>query len=572
MPDSFLQRLAIAGTSAAALLASATLLASPAATGIALLDDAATRCAHRLPDFSYAGYRHGEAPLPIAGGTVIDVRAHGAVADDDIDDSQALLAALAAANAVDGPVVLQLPLGRLIVSEILPIERSRITLRGHGKGAGGSELYFPRPLRMVDRSDELDELREYLKKYDKRQVDRQRNIDHMFSEYSWTGGFLAVRRPGTRAAAYLESYDRPSLELRLAAAVSGEAGARELRVASAAGVAAGDVVQVRWFNRDGAGGALIRQIYGNTDLEIGSHHWSFADRPLVVQRVRVVAVEGDRLRLSAPLLHDIAPGLEADIARSEHLEEVGIEDLALVFPQDDGFGHHLEQGYNGIYLAGVFDGWIRDVRIDNAESGVLTYASANLTIAGVETRGTREAHYSVHLGNVHNVLVTGLKVFNRVVHPLSLNTQATRSVYTRSEVFADPLLDQHAGANHQNLFDALTLHVSAMRGNDGPRYDLWRGGGAGYWQPGHGRYNTSWNLQVVVASGALADETVTLAGLDEGPDARVVGIWGNRPFRVDYRPAPYVELLNQRPAIASLYDHQLEQRLAGQPSMICPSP
>ena len=53
-----------------------------------------------------------------------------------------------------------------------------------------------------------------------------------------------------------------------------------------------------------------------------------------------------------------------------------------------------------------------------------------------------------------------------------------------------------------------------------------------------------------------------LTRLDEGPDARVVGISGNREFSVDYRPKPYVEMINSAVGAApSLYDWQLARRL-----------
>jgi hypothetical protein len=55
---------------------------------------------------------------------------------------------------------------------------------------------------------------------------------------------------------------------------------------------------------------------------------------------------------------------------------------------------------------------------------------------------------------------------------------------------------------------------------------------------------------------------VRLTGLDEGPEARVVGVSGNRTFEVDYRPEPYVERLNDAMRdIPSLYDYQLSRRL-----------
>lgn len=483
---------------------------------------------------------------------------YGAIADDALDDSAALLEALAAAHAVEGPVTLELPSGRLIVSEILPINRSNFVLRGAGSGAGGTELHFPRPLAAIDRSTRLEELRTYLRKYDKRQREPERNIDELFSEYSWTGGFIWIQKPSTRAASYLEEFD-PPIE-RLAAIASGQRGQTMMQVDSSSGLRVGDAVQIQWFNRDGEEGALLSEIYGDTDLAIGSHHWSFPDRPLVRQTTRIVAIDGDRVEIGDPLLHNISAAVPAQISKWEHLEQVGLEDISITFPDSSYFGHHLERGYNGIYVTSVIDGWVRDVQFENADSGILTYNSANLTIENIRSRGTRPGHYAIHLGNVHNVLVRDVVIENPVIHSLTFNTQSTKSVYQRATVLNASVLDQHAGANHQNLFDNITLHVNAKRKNGAPFYSVWDGSGAGYWQPGHGRFNTTWNLNVIVDSGARRDETVLLEGLAEGPDAFILGVHGNRAFEVDYRPAPLSLRVNSEPEIRSLYDWQLRKR------------
>jgi len=192
---------------------------------------------------------------------------------------------------------------------------------------------------------------------------------------------------------------------------------------------------------------------------------------------------------------------------------------------------------------------------------VLSYNSANVTISNIETTGDRQAHYSVHAGNVHNVLIENLTVKNAPIHSLSLNTQSTKCVFKNAIVNEAAVLDQHAGANHQNLFDNITLNVDARRDEAGAYYPVWDGSGAGYWQPGHGRYNTTWNLKVNVRSGADRGETVELRGLAEGPEARLIGISGNRQFDVDYRPTPYLERVNgSMDDIPSLYDYQLQQR------------
>lgn len=513
---------------------------------------------NELPDFSYAGYEFGLGTIPNTSETIVNASHYGVISDDGLDDSAAMLKALEVAHAVEGSVTLKLPEGRIVVSEILPITRSNIVLRGAGSGADGTEIHFPRPLADIDQSSRLEELRIYLKKYEKRQREPQRNIDELFSEYSWTGGFIWVQKPDTRAASYLEEYD-PAIQ-KLTDIQSGERGDRFVKVSSSESLKAGDALQIQWFNRDGEDGALLREIYGDTDLAIGSHHWTFPDRPLVRQTTRIVAIQGDRVEIGDPLLHNISQSAPAQFSEWQHLEQVGLEDFSITFPESPYFGHHLERGYNGIYVTSVIDGWVRDVRFRNADSGILTYNSANLTIENIRSEGDRPAHYAVHLGNVHNVLVSDLVVENPAVHSLTFNTQSTKSVYRNATVLNASVLDQHAGANHQNLFDNVTLHINAERRNGRPFYNVWDGSGAGYWQPGHGRFNTTWNLNVIVESGASREETVKLDGLAEGPEAFIMGVQGNRNFEVDYRPAPKVLSVNEAPPVRSLYDWQLAQR------------
>ncbi len=514
-----------------------------------------------LPDFSYAGYRNGAEELPVASGELILVEEFGAVANDEADDTRAIKAAIAKANETSGPVIVRFAAGRYRITEVLKIERSNIVLQGQGSGPGGTTLFFPRPLNQVDKSTSLDELRKYIVDLDKRQREPDKNLDEYFSEYSWSGGFLWIQKPGTRAAPYLTEYD-PEIDV-VTEVVDGKRGENAVRVFTPDKLRVGAIVQVQWLNRDGPGAGIIQSLYGAESSTAGSHHWTFPERPLVRQTSRVVTVEGAAVTLADPLLHDVNETIPAQIASWDGLEEVGIEDLHLEFPDAPWFGHHLEQGYNGIYFTSAYDSWARNIRITNADSGILSYNSANLTYRDITTDGVRRAHYGVHMGNVHNVLAQNVKVLNPVLHSLTFNTQSTKCVYKDAEVFVTPVLDQHAGSNHQNLYDNVTLHTRATATDDGPVAVVFDGSGAGYWQPGHGAFNTTWNLRVLVNGGAYANESVTILGIDEGPMARIVGLHGNRKFELDYRPAPYVERLNVAlTTVPSLYDYQLRERLS----------
>ena len=527
-----------------------------------ILSDAATMAANPLPDFSYAGYGFGLAAIPADAGTIIEITDHGAIPDDGLDDSKAVLRALAAANAVKGRVTLRFPKGRTQITEVLRITRSDITLDGAGDGPGGSELWFPRPLKLIDKSHDYDELRDYLVREKKQQVEPQHNIDYLFTEYTWAGGMIYVAPEGSRPVSYDGTKD--VRDPVLAAGVSGKQFTRTLTVDDPSKLKAGDVVQLQWFSVDGPKSQILKSLYGHTDLPIGSHHWTFPDRPVVAQATRIAAIRGKTVTLGDPLLHDVRADQPAVVADWRHLTNVGIQNLRLQFPQAPAFGHHLEQGYNGIYMTGVFDGWINGLTIDRADSGILTDNAASLTIADITTTGDRSAHYSVHVGAVHNVLVKDLQVANPVVHPVSINTRSTRSVFLRSVVDRDAVIDQHSGSNHQNLFDQVELHIDPKQGKDGWHYQLWVGGGAPYWKPGHGLYNTLWNARLVMPESVPADATVMISSGLEGPGERIVGLHANRKIEVRYTPAPYIESTGQAvDAAPSLYEYQLARRRAG---------
>ncbi len=513
-----------------------------------------------LPDFSFAGFANGLLEIPAASGTVVLVDEHGGSANDDVDDTKAVLAAVKHAITIDGPVIIRFSAGEYRISEVVRIERSDLVLQGAGSGPGGTRLHFPRPLNQIDKSTSLDELRKYLVQLDKRQVEPDKNLNDYFSEYSWSGGFIWIQKPGTRPAPYLIEND-PELDA-LAEVATGERGSQSLTLVNTAKLNAGDIVEVQWINRSGPDAGIIKSLYESESGSAGSHHWSFPDRPLVRQISRVLEVEGRNVVLADPLLHDANANIPAQISAWDGLQHVGVEDLHLDFPDSPYFGHHMERGYNGIYFTSAFDSWARNIRITNADSGILSYSSANLTFQDVVTDGNRPAHYAVHMGNVHNVLAERVKVMNPVLHSLTFNTQSTKCVYKNAEVFTAPTLDQHAGANHQNLFDNVTIHMPATPTESGPVSPVFDGSGAGYWQPGHGAFNTTWNLRVLITGGAYPDDVVTVQGLDEGPLARIVGLHGNRTFKLDYRPAPYVEMLNQAVVAApSLYEYQRNKRL-----------
>ncbi|QSB28931.1 hypothetical protein [Flavobacterium sp. CLA17] len=510
-----------------------------------------------LPDFSYAGYHFGESSILESKGKIMNATDFGVKANDDLDDSKALLKAIQAANAVEGNVILQLPAGRIILSAVLYLERSNFVLRGSGSGANGTEIYCPRPMMYLKDPESLAELREYLTTFDKRQRENENNIDLPFSQYAWSGGFIWTQIPGERVKSYLDKYEPAPTSL--AKVSNGTMGEHTITVSDVNGLKVGDIVELQLFNKDGENGEIIKDLYKGAPVKPGSHHWKFPKLPIVRQQVEITKISGSKITLKTPLTISIKPSYQAQLTEWKHLSEVGIEQLRFTFPDIPRVAHHVEPGNNAIFLTRVFNSWVRDVVITNADSGILAEEIANVTIQDIVTDGNHMAHYTVTLGGVHNVLVKNLKIYNKAVHPLSFNTFATKNVYQNCEVFADPLLDQHSGANHQNLFDHITVHITPESNSS---YALFGGGGADYWKPSHGPYSTFWNLNVQVINPEEIQKPVLLYGMKDGPFARIIGVNGNAKFEVKYEPDPYVEFLNQSmEKVPSLYDYQLKKRL-----------
>lgn len=511
-----------------------------------------------LPDFSFAGYHNGEVDIPMLVGEIIYATSYGVVANDGFDDTKALIKAIEEASKIDGKVILQLPAGRLILRDILYLERSHFVLRGAGTGINGTEIYCPRPLMYSKDPEILQELREYLLEFDKRQREEENNIDLPFSQYAWSGGFIWTKVPGVRVKSYLKKYEKP---YDVVAKVSnGKRGAFTFEVSEIKNLKIGDVLELQLFNKNGEKGEVISALYKNQDIKIGSHHWNFPDLPLVKQQVKIASIKGTKVTITSPLTIDIKPSYKAQLVVWKHLEEVGIEHLKISFPKAPMIAHHVEAGYNGIYLTRVFNSWVNNVVIENADSGILSEEIANVTIKNVTTAGENLAHYTVAMSGTYNVLGEGIKVYNKAVHPLSFNTLATKSVYLDCEVFVDPILDQHSGANHQNLFDNIKVHLSP---NDDRSYPLFAGGGAGYWKPSHGAFSTFWNIDITLLDGLNIESPVLLNGMDDGPFARVIGVSGNHQFRVSYEPASHIEFVNQSmESVSSLYRYQLQKRLS----------
>ena len=106
-----------------------------------------TATEHKLPNFSFAGYKYSEHPIPSVKHKVFNVTDFGASPKGDISSKNAIRKAIAAAEE-NGSGIIFFPKGRYLINtegddfNTISISKSNIVLRGEGNGDNGSVLFF----------------------------------------------------------------------------------------------------------------------------------------------------------------------------------------------------------------------------------------------------------------------------------------------------------------------------------------------------------------------------------------------------------------------------------------------
>jgi Pectate lyase superfamily protein len=407
----------------------------------------------RLPDFSYAGYHCGEAPLPdVASG--VSVKTFGAKGDGETDDTAAFLKALA--NVTSGAI--EVPAGRYRITNILEIKRSGVVLRGAGPDK--TILFFPKPLQEIkpNWSATTTGLRT--------------------SEYSWAGGLVWFKGDlGGRVLARIIAVTRR--------------GETALRLSTTNGLRVGQRVEI--FQTDNADNSLAAELYsgdpGDTRNLKGSTHASLV--------CSIVKMDGNQIHFDRPLRFDVGLQWHPQIRSFEPtVTESGVENLCFEFPNTPYVGHFTEVGYNAVAFSGVVDCWARNLRITNADSGI--FANGRFcTIEGVVYESARKpdrngdtGHHGFGFAGEDNLL-TGFDYRTRFIHDITVDHGAAGNVVANGRG-VDLCFDHHERAPYENLF----TDIDAGAGTH-----LWRCGGGAALGKHSGACETFWNIRAAKPQG-----------------------------------------------------------------------
>lgn len=416
-----------------------------------------------LPDFSFAGYRRGEEPIPDREPDV-SVVDFGAVGDGTTDDTAAFQNAIAAS----GGKVIGIPPGRFLITGILEIKSSGTVLQG--AGSDRTILICPKPLEEI-RSKPLTGTR-------------------ATTGYSWSGGIVWI---------FGSSFGRDRIA---SIQPGGKRGDKIISLAdSASGLEAGQTVIVAV--KDDADQSLVKYLYAGDPGDIGKTAPGSEERQQVC---RIRSIEGDQVTLDRPLRYDLPEAFKPELRTYDpRLEECGVERIGFEFPEQPYGGHFSESGHNAISIQASVNCWARDIRILNADSGIFLSHARFTTVRDVIIESKRKpgpadctGHHGIQVTGEDN-LVTRFDFRTRFIHDLTVE-RTSGCVFSNGKG-VDLSMDHHRRAPYENLFSNIDLGRGESAFNSGGSGGIGKHAGAG---------NTYWNL--------VSKERLAWPEDDFGPD------------------------------------------------------
>jgi len=459
----------------------------------------------RLPDFSFAGYRCGEASPPRRK-VVANVRDFGAKGDGRHDDIDAFRRAVEATDA--GAILV--PAGRYLLSDVLWIEKPGITLLGEGPDR--TVLYFPKMLEDV------------------RPNMSATTYGRPTSGYSWSGGFVWVRG---------HSNEKPLADV----AKPARRGSNELVVRSAARLRVGQRIVLK--QTDDAEKTFVSHLYAGDPGDV-----SKIVKPIRLRFVaRIAALSGRHVRLDRPLRTDVRLEWQPKLAAFEpSVHDVGIENLAFEFPVTPYEGHFTERGRNALAFSGVADSWVRDLCIRNADSGIFFSGSWFCSASHVLFESERPAkkgctgHHGIEFGT--DCLLEDFDFRTHFIHDLTMGYLSAGNVVKNGRGI-DLSFDHHRMCNHENLFCNLDV---------GEGDGIWRCGGGRALGRHCGARGTFWAIR--------SRQPIRWPPNDFGPDLlNLVGLETDQKPHLDPGGRWFEPIPPERLRPADLHAAQLRHRL-----------
>ena len=481
-----------------------------------------------LPDFSYAGYKAFNEPVPDITGPVFDVTSYGAVPNDKHSDQDAIVSAIEDASASGGGVVF-FPPGEFLVntdadtSETEPgkykpiyIRSSNIVLRGSGSRAGGTII------KMVN----------YMPLNNPNQL--------------WTSPQMFYFTSGITAAPVLARVTEDA-----------EIGDTFVSVSNVSAFYPGKTIKLVIYNSDpGVIDEFLHPSLRGTSF--------FRASRIEREEEHIISdlyqdTNGDVIVLKEPLRTAINAERNWTVRDFPALENVGVEDISFHGGFLETFVHHKngihDGGWKIISMERSVNGWMRRLSFFNTSEAIKLKNSASISVYHITMYG-RRGHYGINAGERSTGNWVGLSEdLADNFHGIGFSHNACGIVICRFDMTKGRHIDIHKTIpSYTNLYDVVNNGVIVSNGGGGPN-------------PIHMEHLVFWNFKSHYKNNDWTNINFEQSGWLQYMKPTIVGFQSNRPVTFRENQTTYLELNNNQPVKPeSLFETQLQLRKGSLPS------
>lgn len=428
------------------------------------LDFAGKSADNILPDFSFAGYKHGEVAPPdvyTLGYKVYNILSYGAVPNDGQSDRAAFIRLLEDMGAKRGADTDAIRYQMNSAKAIIYFPKGEFILQGAG------ENNMPLRLTMND---------VVLKGAGRNQTTIKMDVQNEPTrpDEMWSApGMLELKN---------------NSGLTDLTDVTGNAlkGAFAVNVASATNIKAGDWVCLSLVNNDPA---LVAQELAPQSATPGMTNLT-GTGVQVYDYHQVKSVSGTTVTFVEPLMHAVESKWGWKIKKYPHYENIGIEDMTFKGNAKEDFAHHASAADDGAYkpidLIRLTDSWMRRVDFVSVSEASSVTSCANVSVYDVNISGNRghsairsQASSRIFIGKVvdasdgykaltstnidRNTFIKGAGQY----HACGVSKQSMGTVLWNLSWGSDACFESHATQPRATLVDQCTGgFMSARAGGD----------------------------------------------------------------------------------------------------------
>ncbi|QZE13391.1 hypothetical protein K4L44_12445 [Halosquirtibacter laminarini] len=507
----------------------------------------------KLPFFGLAGKL--QLPQTKMLPPTFDITKFGAIANDSKDDTEAIQAAINAAENAGGGTVL-IPKGRYVVlsdvsTKVIEINHSNIHIKGEGQGSDGSIIVSMNP--------------------------RTQHKD----EFPWLSP--SVFHTGLKIHDTYSFYDIKDQKEKHKVQKDTPKGNNIITIDSTEGIKSGDVILIGMQNLKDQP-SLMKKLMNQVKFESFQtsyiqakerEDWSYQ----WFTRVSKV-IDKHNIELTHALRHTLETKYNASVVKMPMLQNITFSNLRFESTWKGGYVHHktkeFDYGWSAIALNRVINGHIQNITIHNYTQGVQLVNSCNSTIEDISITGI-PGHYSVKLYHSNDNLFQNINVEAERTHGPSIEGASQGNVF-RLFTFKTPQpLDLHGLGGigfmppMNNLFEQMS-NVIAVMGGAAPQNTPHAGPGNVFYNiemtgKKHGKYLEVFHSWIYQTPDKFKIEKRDDCHI-QYIGSKVIGVYNtNKTLTVDHKvnnilnKEVMVQDLNQKPKTASLFLSQKEALL-----------